>query len=281
MPASTVHTAAYEPAYARVRLDLSGFPALTNGLQLVRRDLTTGRRALVRGTRRVTVTTPASDAFIFYDYEFIPGHEFTYEYYQFPDVASYPFDAITGGGAGSLGGVVLDVAAVWIKHVTRPYLSRTVRVGTYTPYEHALRGAVHSPVRRAVPVGGGDVRGGRRFQLTLKLAAEDRRELDNLLAVGGIWLFQRPGSDAGLPDSGYVQPSSAKERTRNTPQSGDRWLDLTLDEVGAPDADLAAAAVSWGNVTPAHTDWTALGLVHASWGDVLSTVADPVELVVT
>lgn len=428
MPASTVHTAAHEPAYARVRLDLSGFPAGTTGIQVVRRDLTTGKRALVRGARRITVVTPASDAFIVYDYEWPAGHPVAYEYYQFPDLPSYPVAmsrldddaarftesaggwvaasgstaarstaqaltppgslAVTSTGTGTAeaklgkaqrpdldftcapgqafrfghsaraattgrttqlvinwydaaGAYILsdtlavadnsggftageavkvapanartwelfaqvlapggagevhyfdnftagpdesdtfDVAAVWLKHTTRPYLSRTVKVGTYTPYEHQLRAGVLSPVRRSVPIGGGDVRGGRRFTLTLKVAAADREGLDWLLAVGGILLYQRPGSDLGLPDSGYVQVQAARERQRGAPQSGDRWLELTLDEVSAPDADLAAAAVSWGTLAPVYATWADLGVAYATWAEVLATVASPSEVTVT
>jgi hypothetical protein len=269
--AASVHTVNYDPDQARVRLNLSGFAAGTTAVQVTRKDLTTGRTDLVRGARNIAIFTPASDTVQLYDYEFTPGHTVQYAYFQFPDLTRWTFDA----------GAAFDVDAVWLKSLTRPYLNRRVTVGSYVPYEHVVRGTVTPAVRRSIPLGGGDVRGGRRFTVSLKLDAEQRDDLDNLLAVGGIWLWHKPGTDVGLPRSGYVQCTRAQERTRGTPQSGDRWLDLTLEECEAPDADLVAAAASWDNVEANYATWDDFTSLVATWNDALAAVADPAEVVVT
>ncbi len=271
MVAASTHTVNYEPDQARVRLNLAGFASGTTAVQVTRKDLTTGRTDLVRGARNIVINTPASDTVQLFDYEFTPGHTVQYGYFQFPDVTLWTFDA----------GAAFDVDAVWIKSLTRPYLSRRVLVGAYEPYEHVVRGSVTPAVRRSVPIGGGDVRGGRRFTVSLKLDPEQRDDMDNLLAVGGIWLWQKPGADTGLPRSGYVMCTRAQERRRGTAQSGQRWLDLTLEETQAPDADIVAAAASWDNVEATYATWADFLAAVATWNDALAAVADPAEVVVT
>jgi hypothetical protein len=157
-----------------------------------------------------------------------------------------------------------------------------VVVGQFTPYQHNLRGSTSAVVRRSAPIGGGDVRSGRRFQMSLKLLDDDARQaMDDLLRVGGIWLWQPPGSDVGLPKAGYVQAFSAQERLRGRPQDGSRWIDLVLDEVAPPDPDLAAAAVTWSSIVGTYATWDDLITAYPTWDDVLSSVADPTEIVVT
>lgn len=192
------------------------------------------------------------------------------ERHYFDDLTISPVDGIA----------VHDVDSVWIKSLTRPYLSRRVKVATFTPYEHVVRGTVTPAVRRSIPVGGGDVRGGRRFTVSLKLDASQRDDLDDLLAVGGIWLWQIPGADVGLPRSGYVQCTRAQERQRGPAQSGQRWLDLTLEETGPPDADVVAAAASWDNVKATYATWNDFAAAAPAWNDALAAVADPAEVVV-
>lgn len=174
-----------------------------------------------------------------------------------------------------------DVTRAWLKHPLRPYLNTTVRVGSYEPFDHRLRGAAQSAVRRPVPIGGGDVRGGRRFVLTLKLDAADLAGMDDLLKVGGIWYWQTPGADVGLPAACYVQGVSAKEKIRRNPQDGARWLELTLDEVAPPDVDLTAAAVSWTSIVAAYPTWADLAAAYPTWNDLLAAVADPAEVTVS
>lgn len=271
MAAATVHTAVHDSTLSRVAINLSGFQAGTTGVQVTRKDLSTGKTSLVRGGRRILINTPSTDTVQLYDYEFPAGHQVEYSYFQLPDTTRWQLAAPD----------TYDVSACWLKQPLRPYLNRTIRVGSYDPFEHRLRGAAQSAVRRPVPIGGGDVRGGRRFVLTIKLDAAELAGMDDMLKVGGIWYWQTPGSDVGLPAACYVQGVSAKEKIRRNPQDGARWLELTLDEVAPPDVDLTAAAVSWTSILAAYATWNDLVAAYPTWNDLLAAVADPSEVTVS
>jgi len=272
MPAATTHTATYEPTFARVRLNLSGFETGTTAVQVTRTDQVTGRVALVRGCRAIPITTPASDTIQVYDYEFPAGRTVEYAYFQVPDTTRYQLATPAG----------YDVAGMWLKHVTRPNLSRIIRPGAdLDGYHHDLRAAVSAPVRTVVPLGGGDVRGGRTFRLPVMTDSRaEREDLDNLLKVGGVCYLQVPSTDLTLLESAYVQITAASERLRGPAVHGRRWFDLDFAEVQPPDADLAAAAVTWNDVVAAYATWDDLVAAVPTWNDLLAQVADPVEVIV-
>jgi hypothetical protein len=271
MPAATTHTATYDAGNARVAINLAGFAAGTTSVQIVRRNLDTGGSALVRGARSIAIVTPASDTVLVFDYEFPAGALVRFDYYQFPDTTAYPVAA-----AGSY-----DVAGVWLKHTTRPYLSRMVRLDAdFDPFEHQVRMTAAAAVRAAVPVGAGDVRGGRVFRLTAKTDDGDYADIDNLLKVGGTLYYQRPSSDVGLPRASYVVVTAAKERIRGPVQLGGRYWDLTMAEVQRPDADLVAAAITCNDVLATWATCADLLAQVATINDLLAQVADPTEVVV-
>lgn len=273
MPAASVHTAVYDPTNARVQLNYSGFASGTTSLQVVREVLSTGARTLVRGARSIPIVTPASDTVQLFDYEFPIGETVVYYYFQFPDTAAY----LTAAGMEN------DVDGVWIKSVLRSYLSTTVQVVGYEPFTHQLRVAAFAPVRRNLPVGAGDVRQGRTFGLTVRTTTvEDREAIDDLLAVGGVYLLQRPIDNESLPDASYVMCTAAKEA--HGPGSGSRatrYWDLSLMEVAAPTADLASSSITWTAATENYFDWTDAVADNPTWNDLVAKVAAPNEIVVT
>ncbi|HVQ96138.1 MAG TPA: hypothetical protein VMU51_34275 [Mycobacteriales bacterium] len=273
MTAASVHTAVYDPANARVQLNYSGFAAATTGLQVVRRVVSTGRRTLVRGARLIDIGDPAADTVQLFDYEFPPGVEVAYDYYQFPDTTAW----LTATAAA------YDVDAPWLKSVLRSYLNTTVQVVGYEPFSHDMRTSVYAPVRRNLPVGAGDVRQARTFGLTLRTTTVGERDaIDDLLAVGGVYFLQYPSGNESLPDPGYVMCTAARED--HGPGAGTRptrYFSLSLVEVTPPAADLAAASITWTAAAELYTDWDALVADNASWDELVGKVAAPAEIVVT
>jgi hypothetical protein len=256
---------------ARVQLTLSGFQAGTTGLQVVRIPEATGVASLVRGARAITVAD-VDDTIVLFDYEFPAGQAVQYGYFQLPDTTRY--DIGTEAQA-------FDVARPWLKHVTRPFLNRPVRLDAkVTPYTHNLRAVVTATQRSALPLGGGDVRGGRAFGITVKTdTVVDGRAIDDLIKVGGI-VFWQPPSGWALPEPGYVEITAAAEHARGAVNSGWRAFDLTLSEVAPPSADVAASAITWNDVVAAYATWDDLVAAVPTWNDLLEQVAQPTEVVV-
>lgn len=271
MTAASVHTVTEEHDLARIKLVLSGFEALTTGVQVIRKNTVTGVSALVRGARNIAIATPASDVVTLYDYEYPAGDAITYSYFQFPDTTEYSF-----GSAATY-----DVDDVWIKHVTRPYLSMPVEVVGYQPVTHLLRATAYQAVRSVLPIGAGDVRAGRTFGLSLRSTDDDaRKAFDDLLKVGGVWYLHIPATNVVLPTATYCMAVDASENPVGRVHSGRRTFDVGLTEVQAPDADIAGSGITWTDVVATYADWTALNAAVASWDALLSVVADPAEVVV-
>lgn len=249
-------TLTYEPVLSRVTVDVS---ALAGGAEYAVIDRSVGgvTWTTVRGGSAADAT---SGAVLVYDYEFPDTVELTYRvraYDSGDSLLSTETDTIT---------VVLG--AVWLKSPARPFLNRTVTVLDFGDITDPARGGVLEVLGRRLPVAVTEVRGSRRYELTLgTVDPEEARAVELFLSFGDVVFVHVPASCTNVPRSMYASVGDVGISRRSV-YGPRRYFTLPLTEVAAPDAGIVGFTITWAGVVAA---W-------ATWGDLIADPAVPTWL---
>lgn len=161
----------------------------------------------------------------------------------------------------------------------RPYLSRDVTVTAWSDVTRPARGTVLEVLGRRAPVALTEVRGSRRFDLTVVTedpAAADALEL--ALSFGDVVLLQTPpGCVVPGPLYAFVGDAATARRTA---RGARRYLTLPLTEVAAPDPALAGSSITCLGVLGAYATCADLLAAFDSVLSLLQSVSDPLDEVV-
>lgn len=172
-----------------------------------------------------------------------------------------------------------DLTRARLVFVTRPYLNRDITVTAWSEVTRPARGQVFEVLGRRLPVAVTEVRGSRRFDVTVVVpdqAAADDLEL--ALSFGEVAFFQVP---PGHPLPGPLYAAVGDVATAKRSQTGRRrYVTLPLVEVAAPDPALAGSSITWQGVIGAFPTWADVLAAHDTWLSLLSSVSSPEDEVV-
>lgn len=169
--------------------------------------------------------------------------------------------------------------AVWLKNTQRPYLNRTVVVTDWSDIERPARSGVFDIVGRSYPVAVTELRGGRRYTLTVTTPTLDlATELDGILSAGEpVFLHTPPGCP--FPGGYYIIGDTSVRRSAAR-RSERRYFDLPLVEVAAPDGTLVGSTITWQGVVNAFATWSDVIAAEPTWSDLLDRIGTPADVVV-
>ncbi|MFI6759359.1 hypothetical protein ACIBF5_09485 [Micromonospora sp. NPDC050417] len=259
-------TATYDAALSRVRLTATGL-AGSPAWAVIARSTDLAQWTVVRGGASVPVSagTVALD-----DYEFVNGQ-----------TNHYRVTALNGAFAivdEETATVLPELAQVWLKSISRPYLNRPVVVQDYSEVQRPARASAFQVVGRTLPVAVTDVAGSRRWTLDLLTdTLADAATLDFILAAGDIMFVHAPAW-SGVP-GGYVIVGDTTQR-RTARRTTRRITSLPCTEVATPGPDVVGATVTWADVTTTYSTWALVGSAHPTWADLLQLVGDPEDVIV-
>lgn len=204
------------------------------------------------------------------DYEFIPGVANIYRVTLYDSMG-----AIVGTREGT---ITPTIAKTWVKNLAKPWLNREVTVADVGEISRASRGGMFDVVGRTVPVAVTDVRGGRKFDLTiLTQTIGEATDLDEVLAAGDPVLIQAP-ADSGIPTMYAVVGEVTEARTaRRTPR---RLFTLPLTEVAAPGPDVVGSTVTYQGVLNAYATYSDVLSEQPSYNAMLELIGSPTEVIV-
>jgi hypothetical protein len=266
-------TATYDPDLARVQIEASTWGATVAYATVIRYDnpqLTNG--VVVRGGARVPIST--GQTLRLDDYEFTDGELNTYRVRAYNasdvEVPTYSYTATITP--------VLD--QVWLKSIARPFLNRPVEVFEYSDVALPGRGAVFEVLGRRLPVAVNEVRGSRRFEVTLLARTdEDVEDLELFLSYGDT-VFLQPPADSPVPGPLYAQVGDVVRTKGGRHQMQRRYYNLPLTEVAAPDANVVGYTATWTGIVAAYATWSSLVAAQPTWLDVSQYVSAPSDEVV-
>jgi hypothetical protein len=181
-------------------------------------------------------------------------------------------------GAVFTASITPTLGGVWLKSVARPFLNRQVVVQDYGDVERTARAGVFDVIGRSFPVAVSDVRGSRRWNLTvLTSTAAEAGDIDMLLASGDP-LFIHVPAGCDVP-GGYVSVGDTAQR-RPARRSARRLFELPCVEVAAPGPDVVGAPSNWQTVLNTYGTWADLLAAHPTWADLLELIGEPTDVVV-
>ncbi len=173
----------------------------------------------------------------------------------------------------------LVAGLVWLKNVGRPYLNRRVTVAGFSDVVAPARGGVFDVLGRRLPVAVTDVRGSRRYELTLVAAdAAEASAIEFALSFGDTMLLHVPAGCV-VPASMHVFVGDLAT-SRHSARATRRFLSLPLTEVDAPAAGVVGATITWQGVMNAYPTWADLLAAQASWLTLLESISAPSDEVV-
>lgn len=261
-------TAVYDPLLSRVRLSGSGLPYNVTRVEVWRYDtpvLTSPE--VVRGSE---LAVGPADTVGVDDYEFTAGVPNTYV------LRAY-------AGALLLGTVSVVITpvltSVWLKNVARPYLNRAVTVAGFSDVALPARGAVFDVLGRRRPVAVTEVRGSRRYELTLAAVDAVEAEAIELALSFGDTVFLHTPAGCAVPGSMHAYVGDVTV-SRTAARGVRRYLSLPLTEVDGPAAEVVGATITWQGVLSAYPTWADLIAAQASWLTLLQSISDPGDEVI-
>lgn len=214
------------------------------------------------------------------------GGVFNIDDYEFP-VGVPVWYQMTSYDAGlvqqasfTVGPMTQNIAAPWVKSLSRPYLNQAVVIQEITDIQARARLTVHDVVGRSAGIAVSDVRAGREF--TAVLVTENEQASENmraLVASGDPIYLQLPAAEDELVPTGYFAVGDV-ERQLAMRRKARRYWSLPLTEVAAPGPDVIGAQVTWQTVLSTYATWTAVLAANATWNDLLNRVAPPSEVIV-
>lgn len=260
-------TVTYDPTLARVRLVASGLSAAAYAV--VERSVNGVQWTTVRGGAHAV---PAGGVVRLDDYEFPDAVPVTYRVRSF-DGSDVLLGTLSGSVTPALGGV-------WLKSAAYPFLNTPVTVTGFGDVTAPARGAVYDVLARRDPVAVTEVRGSRRYELTLR-AADDVEEAALELALSfGDTAYVHVPAGCVVPRSMWAFVGDVTISRPPRHDSTARYFVLPLTEVAAPDPAIVGATITWAGVTAAYATWADLMVAKPTWADVLESISAPADEVV-
>lgn len=210
------------------------------------------------------------------------------------DVTAFNF-GITGGAAAISRGMVAafapaayvtrdtvtitpDMPVVWLKNPRRPNLNTKIVVTDFSSVTRPARSGVFDVIGRTNPIAVTDVRGSRRYTLsvtTADLAAAE--DLDARLAQGDPVLVHTP-PEAPFPGGYYVVGDV--DFDRHSKRTLRRFVTLPLTGVAAPAGTVYSITATCADILAAYPTIAALLAAEPTCADVLDYVAPPGNVIV-
>lgn len=176
---------------------------------------------------------------------------------------------------------------LWLKFPLRPFLNRAVSFCDWDPEVLPARGQVYEVLGRRLPVAVTEIRGSRRFAMTLTTA--DANEADDValsLSFGDIALIQSPGDDTFCTLAKRNYPASMYafigDVTLQHPL-GEKppWVvGFPCTEVAPPDPAISGSGVTWQGIINAFATWADVQAQFATWLLVLQYISSPDDEIV-
>lgn len=174
---------------------------------------------------------------------------------------------------------------IWLKLIRFPSLNRIIDCANIGDIQRPARLGVFPILGRRLPIAISDLRGSRRFPLTVVTEGlDDTDEFDHAVQAGGVWFIHAPPEQDIECDRISAIPSTYVEFEANTTQrrigaGGNKWAwDLPCVEVAAPGPDLVGITITWASVVAMWASWTTEIADNASWSDLLQVEAPPDSL---
>ncbi|WP_110082610.1 hypothetical protein [Actinokineospora spheciospongiae] len=167
----------------------------------------------------------------------------------------------------------------WLKNPLRPYLNRPLTVIDWSDVERPARSGVFDIIGSPTPVAVTDLRGSRRYTLTVTVPdLGQAADLDGCLAAGEPILLHVP---AGCRFPGmYAVVGDTKMGRPPARRSVRRYLDLPLTEVAPPASTMVPTTVTWQGIINTFATWADLIAAEPTWGDVADRIGTPADVVV-
>lgn len=170
---------------------------------------------------------------------------------------------------------------IWLKNPRRPNLNTSAfAVTDFSTITRPARAGIVDVIGRTMPVAVTDVRGSRRYTLTVTtvdLGAAD--ELDARLAQGDPILVHAPGGvDCPIPTMYAVVGDIDIER--HSARTKRRFFQLPLTEVAAPPGTVYSQTATYADILTAYATYTALLAGEPTYSDVLDYIAPASDVVV-
>lgn len=207
------------------------------------------------------------------DYEFPTDRPFTYR------ITSYD-GALVAQATFSTAPISQDIAGVWLKSLTRPFLNRQITVQDISDITQRARLQIFDVVGRSAGIAVSDVRSGR--ELTLSVSTEDVAASDAirfLVASGDPLFLHSPAAEDELVPTMYAAAGDVSKQLamRRNPR---RYWQLPLTEVAAPDPVVFGSQITYQGVAALYASYNALLAANATYDDLLDLVSSPSEVIV-
>lgn len=165
----------------------------------------------------------------------------------------------------------------WVKFPLFPAFNQEVDLCDWSDVVRPARGAVFPVLGRRDPVAVTEVRGSRRFDVTIYAEDSDANdELMDALASGEVILLQTPGPSETcnlnrrrFPEQGYFFVGDVTS-SRPVRGSATHVVTLPLTEVAAPAYTIGGSAVTWECVEDNFATWADVQSFFPTWFDVLA-----------
>jgi hypothetical protein len=220
------------------------------------------RWTTVRGGTAVTIN--GSDVATLDDYEYVPNQV---NYYR-----------VTAGSDQFTTTITPAQDGVVLKSITRPFLNMPVFVQELSDITRPARVGVFEIKGRSFPVAVSDVRGSRRWNMTLRTETLSEADELELVFASGDPLYIQVDGEHDIP-GGYVVVGDVTRRRWGT-TSERRWFDLPCTEVAEPGPGVVGATVTCAGLVAEFATCADVLTEFATCADVLEHVSNPNVVIV-
>jgi hypothetical protein len=160
---------------------------------------------------------------------------------------------------------------VWLKNPRRPNLNTKVTVTDWGTISRPARAGIFDVISRTMPVAVTDVRGSRRYELTVTTSdLGGAEELDARLAQGDPVLLHVP---QGAPFPGMYAVVGDVDIDRHSKRTLRRFFKLPLTEVAAPPGTVYSQTATYADILAAYATYAAVVAAEPTYSDVLDYIA--------